>query len=124
MEAFLRNAEQILETAAASKDAGASEYLIAISREGGLSMQIDEGGAWSLAALAAERGAMAVYRVQRKSRTVRVEGWSYGQKCMLSREIRTAESAVPPATVYANPQLWLGAGSPAANDRCPQVWNS
>ncbi len=120
MEAFLRNAEQILETATASKDAGASEYLIAISREGGISMQVDDGGAWSLPALAAERGAMAVYRVQRKSRTVRVEGWSYGQKCLLSREI--AGPAVPVS--YAKPQLWLGVGSPAVNDLCPQVWNS
>jgi hypothetical protein len=119
VEAFLRNAEQILETAAASKDAGASEYLIAISREGTISMQVDDGGAWSLPALAAERGAMAVYRVQRKSRMVRVEGWSYGEKCVLSREISR------PATVsYANPQLWLGVESPAVNDRCPQVWNS
>lgn len=119
MEAFLRNAEQILETAAASKDASASEYLIAISREGAISMQVDDGGAWSLPGLAAERGAMAVYRVQRKSRMVRVEGWSYGQKCELSREV-----AGPAPLFYAKPQLWLGVGSPAVNDLCPQVWNS
>jgi len=120
VEAFLRNAEEILETAAASKDNGASEYLIAISREGGISMQVDDGCTWSLPALAVERGAVAVYRVQRKSRTVRVEGWSYGQKCLLSREI-----AGPTAPVsYANAQLWLGVGSPAANDLSPQVWNS
>jgi hypothetical protein len=91
MDAFLRNAGQILETAAEAQAADGlvsppSEYLIAISREGSIRMMADAAG-WSLLALAAEHGASAVYRVTRRPRSVRVEAWSAGRTCVLTREL-------------------------------------
>jgi hypothetical protein len=90
MDAFLRNAEQILETALEGRSDPAltgalPDYLIAVSRTGALRIIEDTNG-WSLPALAAECGATAVYRVARRARLVRVEGWSVGRTCVLSRE--------------------------------------
>ena len=80
MDALLRHAGQILETAAEAQEAGGplghpSEYLIAVLRVGSIRMIADAGG-WSLPALAAEYGASAVYRVTRRTSSVRVEAWS------------------------------------------------
>jgi len=91
MDAFLRNAGQILETAAEAQAADglvnhSPEYLIAISRAGSIRMLADASG-WSLPALAAEYGASAVYRVNRRPRSVRVEAWSAGRTCTLTREL-------------------------------------
>jgi len=91
MDAFLRNAGQILETAAEAQAADglvnhSSEYLIAISRAGSIRMLADASG-WSLPALAAEYGASAVYRVNRRPRSVRVEAWSAGRTYTLTREL-------------------------------------
>jgi hypothetical protein len=84
MDAFLRDAEQILETAVAS-ESGPAEHLIAILRTGSIRM-LSDGSGWSLPALAAEYGAKAVYRVTRRGRTARVEAWSLGRTCVLTRE--------------------------------------
>jgi hypothetical protein len=90
MDALLRNAGEILETAAEAQAAESPlnhpEYLIAVSRTGSIRM-IADGGEWSLPALAAEYGAAAVYRVSRRLRLVRVEAWSAGRTCVLTREI-------------------------------------
>jgi hypothetical protein len=79
MDALLRHAGQILETAAEAQGAEGpdhpSEYLIAVLRVGSIRMFADSGG-WSLPALAAEYGASAVYRVTRRTSSVRVEAWS------------------------------------------------
>ena len=63
-----------------------SEYLIAVLRAGSIRMIADSDG-WSLPALAAECGASAVYRVTRRPRSVRVEAWSAGRTCVLTREL-------------------------------------
>jgi len=90
MDALLRNAEEILETAAEAQAAegpsGCSEYLIAALRAGSIRMIADAGG-WSRPALAAEYGASAVYRVARRPRSIRVEAWSAGRSCVLMREL-------------------------------------
>ena len=107
MDAFLRNAGQILETAAEAQAAEGplnhpSEYLIAVLRAGSIRMMADAAG-WSLPALAAEHGASAVYRVNRRPRSVRVEAWSAGRTCVLTREVPGPGAGVltPPALLRA-----------------------
>ncbi|MBV8728626.1 MAG: hypothetical protein JO336_02330 [Acidobacteriia bacterium] len=85
MDAFLRDAEQILETAVAAQS-GPAEHLIAVLRSGSLRM-LSEVTGWSLSALAMEYGASAVYRVIRRASQVRVEAWSLGRTCTLTREL-------------------------------------
>jgi hypothetical protein len=123
MDAFLRNAEQILETACGGRESGASEYLIAICRTGAMRMLYESAG-WLLPALAAEYGATAVYRVSRGATKVRVEGWSAGRKCLLDRDLDEVWWSRPnQSPVYATATL-LAAGGASVNDRSPQVWNS
>jgi hypothetical protein len=107
MDAFLRNAGQILETAAEAQAGEGllnppSEYLIAVLRTGSLRMVADAAG-WALPALAAEYGASAVYRVSRRPRLVRVEAWSAGRTCVLARELQRPGAGVgvltPPAVL-------------------------
>jgi hypothetical protein len=104
MDALLRHAGQILETAAEAQGAEGpdhpSEYLIAVLRVGSIRMFADSGG-WSLPALAAEYGASAVYRVTRRTSSVRVETWSAGGTCVLTRELpaQHARRATPPALI-------------------------
>jgi len=118
MDAFLRNAEQILETALEAKECGTPEYLISISPMGTIQM-LSETAGWTLPALAAENGAQAVYRVRRHGGTVRVEGWSLGRKCLVSREL-PGRSWPRSAGYYATLQpVELGGASP--NDLSPQV---
>jgi hypothetical protein len=92
MDAFLRDAERILETAVAAGSCPA-EYLIAILRTGSIRLLSDAQG-WSLPALAAEYGASAVYRVTRRGRTARVEAWSLGRTCVLTREVPVVVDAI------------------------------
>jgi hypothetical protein len=106
MDAFLRNAGQILDTAAEAQAAEGplnhpSEYLIAVLRAGSIRMMADAAG-WSLPALAAEHGASAVYRVSRRPRSVRVEAWSAGRTCVLTRELQgSAPAMLSPAGLIA-----------------------
>ena len=85
MDAFLRDAEQILETAIAA-ESGPAEHLIAVLRAGSIRI-LSEATGWSLPALATEYGASAVYRVTRRGRIARVEAWSLGRSCVLTREL-------------------------------------
>ena len=52
-----------------------------IDRQGGFRMLKPEG--WSLQAAAAEFGAVAVYKVERRGSSVRVEGWNGSERCLL-----------------------------------------
>jgi hypothetical protein len=97
MDTFLRYAEQILETAVAA-GSGPSEHLIAILRTGSIRLLSDAQG-WSLPALAMEYGASAVYRVTRRGRLVRVEAWSLGRTCVLTRELAGVVVAVTPLSL-------------------------
>jgi hypothetical protein len=122
VESFLRDAERILETAAAA-ESNTPEYVICVSRTGSLRILSDMTG-WSLPALALDLGAAALYRVERKKGTVRVEGWSYGRNCVLSRDAGKAwRSYAQPGGIYATCQLLESSGA-SQNDRGPHVRNS
>ena len=82
MKALLRHAEEILEIASAG-NGEAGDMAIVVGHEGGMRMVEPQG--WSLAALCAEFGAPVAYKVERRGRIVRVEGWSGGERCLLQR---------------------------------------
>ena len=82
MSQFLKQAEEILEVATAAGNPMANAAIL-IDRRGGLRML--DGTGWSLAGLAAEYGAAAVYRIERRGRAVRVEGWNGSDRCLLQR---------------------------------------
>jgi hypothetical protein len=119
VDTFIRHAEQILDTALEAGEGGSPEYLISVSYLGSIHI-LSEAAGWSLSALAAEHGAVATYRLKRLGKQVRVEGWSSGRTCVLTRD--WPEPWASPAP-YPTLQL-LAAGSALANDRSPQVWNS
>jgi hypothetical protein len=80
VSAFFRRAEEILQIATnGSSDLG--DTLVVLDRQGGFRML--EATGWSLPALAAEFGAEAVYKVERRGMAVRVEGWDGFQRCLL-----------------------------------------
>jgi len=76
---FLRQAEEILDTAVI----GSEDVAIVIGRQGNVHM-LDPRG-WSLPAMRIEFGASAVYRVERRGNTVRVDGWDGDRSCRLER---------------------------------------
>ena len=87
MGSFLQQAEDILEIAA-SGDSALQDVVIVIDRQAGMRM-LDPAG-WSLPALAAEFGAAAVYKVERRGSAVRVEGWNGAERCLVQRTLSSA----------------------------------
>jgi hypothetical protein len=83
----LQQAEDILEVAA-SGDSNLQDLVIVMDRQGGMSM-LDPCG-WSLQALSAEYGATAVYKVEKRGSTVRVEGWDGFERCLIQRSLSSA----------------------------------
>ena len=116
MDGLLRNAERILETAAAAKDDEAQDCTICITRLGGIHILAEPAG-WSLPALAADLGAAALFRVERRGGAVRVEGWSPAGSCVLRRDLCAPWWSQ--ATRQA-PECW----AVSKNDLSPQVRNS
>jgi hypothetical protein len=90
VRAFLRQAEEILDIAM-SGDSNAADLAILIDRQGGMRM-LDPTG-WSLPAMCAEFGGTAAYTVVRRNRTVRVEGWGGGERCLIQRELAPRHSS-------------------------------
>jgi hypothetical protein len=132
VEDLLRNAERILETAVLAKGDEAQDCTICISRLGEIRILVESAG-WSLAALAAELGAKALFQVQRRGGTVRVEGWSPEGSCVLRRDLSSqwrepVRRGFPDALRYATlPYATLPSpenSTGSENDRLPQVWNS
>jgi len=80
VSSFFRQAEEILRIAT-SESSDLGDTLVVLDRQGGFKMLEPSG--WSLPALAAEFGAEAVYRVERRGLSVRVEGWDGSQRCLL-----------------------------------------
>jgi hypothetical protein len=80
VSAFFRQAEEILRIAT-SEPSDLGDALVVLDRQGGFRML--EPAGWALPALAAEFGAEAVYKVERRGLTVRVEGWDGSQRCLL-----------------------------------------
>ena len=84
MSSFLQQAEDILDVAA-SGESSLQDVAIVMDRQSGMRM-LDPAG-WSLPALAAEFGAMAVYKVERRGAAVRVEGWNGTERCLVQRTL-------------------------------------
>lgn len=105
MDSFLQDAGQILDTAAASAERNSPQYVICVSRTGSIRILSDMSG-WTLPALALELGAAALYRVERKGAKVEVEGWSYGRRCVLSKDAGGAwwSQTRPAQFLHANPE--------------------
>jgi hypothetical protein len=74
-------AAEILDIAANGE--GCVDSAIVVDRQGGL--RIVDAGGWSLGGLSAEYGASAVYRIERTSATVRVEGRDGRQRCVIEQ---------------------------------------
>jgi hypothetical protein len=85
---FLQQAEDILDVAA-SGDSTLQDVVIVMDRQGGMRM-LDPSG-WSLPALSAEYGATAVYKVEKRGSTVRVEGWDGCERCLIQRSLSSAK---------------------------------
>jgi hypothetical protein len=116
VEGLLRNAERILETAVAAKDDGAQDCTICITHLGAIRILAEPAG-WSLPALAADLGAVALFRVERRGGAVRVEGWSPEGSCVLRRDLCAPwwSHATRHAPEYC---------AVSKNDLSPQVRNS
>jgi hypothetical protein len=84
---FLANAERILEAAGAALRSGHSPSEIAILIDGEASIHIVAASDWPLESLKAHHGARLAYRVSQNRGTVRVEGRSGSQSCVLEREL-------------------------------------
>lgn len=105
VRAFLQQADDILDIAVHG-DGSLQDVAILIDRQGGMRM-LDPSG-WSLPALGAEYGAMAVYKVERRGASVRVEGWDGSQRCLVQRNSRPTNLFHLPGTVVAPQAMtWL-----------------
>ena len=104
VRAFLSQAEDILDVAA-SGDTSLQDVVIVMDRQGGMRM-LDPSG-WSLPALGAEYGATAVYKVERRCATVRVEGWDGSQRCLIQRDISPASFHLPGMGPIAHAMMLL-----------------
>jgi hypothetical protein len=100
VEAFLRDAEAILETAVNSASAEATEFAVLIGVNG--SMRMVDAAGWNLHALAVEFGAHRTYRVERRFSSIRLEGVSGGRTVVLEQKRRPAASPAPPPVFTSN----------------------
>jgi hypothetical protein len=123
VEGLLRNAEQILETAVVAKDDDAQDCTICITRAGAIRILAEPAG-WSLPALAADLGAVALFRVERRAGAVRVEGWSSAGSCVLRRDLCapwwSRDYSGRAHATRPDPECW----AVSKNDLSPQVRNS
>jgi hypothetical protein len=106
---FIQQAEDILDVAT-SGDSSMQDVVIVMDRQGGMRM-LDPTG-WSLPALAAEYGAAAVYKVERRSSAVRVEGWNGFERCLVQRNLSSARLGMLPgmgSSSYRPALMLLGA---------------
>jgi hypothetical protein len=78
---FLRQAEEILETATI----GSGEVAIVIGPRGTVRM-LDPSG-WSLPAMRTEFGATSVFKVERRGGRIVVEGWDGERRCRLEKSL-------------------------------------
>ena len=100
MDTFLRDAQDILNTALAG-DATSAEWAVVVDRQGGIRM-LDPAG-WNLSALAAEFGARSAFCVRRLRGSIRVEGWSGVRSCILEQEMLPRHGARHDRQRFARP---------------------
>jgi hypothetical protein len=103
--AFWADAESIFETARQASQSGSPDcdLAIVISPQGGIQMLEADG--WALPSLLAQHGAKTVYRVTRNRGSVRLEGRSGSETCLLRSESpaeiarRLLTGCLPPSVV-------------------------
>jgi len=84
VDSLSANAEHLLQTAAAASGGESQDLTICVTD---FNIRVlDHAQGWSLPALAAETGAKAVYRVERRQSRVLVEAWSRDRTCILRQE--------------------------------------
>jgi hypothetical protein len=89
VEAFLSDAAQILDAAQAAAVARQDcDLAILVGPQG--SIRVVEADGWATDSMRAHYGADRAYRVTRRSGKVRVEGRSFGLKCLLESEAGAA----------------------------------
>jgi hypothetical protein len=91
----------MLETALRATDGQYQDCTVCISRGGDIRVSTEQTG-WSLPALAADTGAAAVYRIERRSGTVRVEAWSPTGSCVLRKDL-FRRSGLPSVVPWVRP---------------------
>jgi hypothetical protein len=99
VSSFLQQAEDILDIAA-SGESSLEDMAIVMDRQSGMRMLNPAG--WSLPALAAEYGATAVYKVERRATAVRVEGWNGSERCLVQRTLQSARLSQLPGMSAGN----------------------
>lgn len=107
MGAFWADAESIFETARQASQSGSPDcdLAIVIGPQGGIQM-LDAAG-WALSSLLVQHGAKTVYRVTRDRGSVRLEGRSGSETCLLRSESpaetarRLLTGCLPPSVVPA-----------------------
>jgi hypothetical protein len=119
----LRNAERILEAAVVAQQDGAQDCTICITHLGAIRILTEPAG-WSLPALAADLGAAALFRVERRGSRVRVEGWSPAGSCVLRRDLGAPWWSRDDAERAHATRLASECRAASKNDLLPQVWNS
>ena len=94
----------MLETAVRATDGQYQDCTVCVSRGGGIRVSTEQSD-WSLPALAADTGAAAVYRIERRSSGVRVEAWSPGGSCVLRKDAfgLAGSGGLPPLVPWARP---------------------
>jgi hypothetical protein len=107
---FLEDAESLFQTASASSPGAAELTDLAIAVGPGGAIRITQASGWDLAAWQAHCGARSAYRVSRNAHSVRVEGRSGSQSCLLRTEppALTAHrllNSIPCARLAAGEQL-------------------
>jgi hypothetical protein len=125
VKALIRQAEDILDVAIAAGDDASAAFAILFQFDGG--MRILEGAGWGLAGLLSEYGARTVYRVERRGRKVRVEGWSRSERCLLERETAQSLKSITssyPLDYYATMLQAVPLAIAGSNECSPRVLNS
>ncbi len=100
MGAFWTDAASLLETAGRASQSGSPDcdWAILIGPDGGI--HVLEAAGWTLSGLLAQHGARTVYRVTRQCGSVRLEGRSGADACLLRSE---SPAAAARCLLYAAP---------------------
>jgi hypothetical protein len=109
---LLRRTEDILDIATAGEGRN-QDLLILVDHRGG--MRILDPAGWSFGGLDAEFGANAVYKVERREGSVRVEGRAGAERCLVQRNL-TAPSLwdLPGVSSVCHPIMLQVLALPAA----------
>ena len=92
MDAFLENAQRILDVARADEGEANGDFALLIRPDGGLHFIM--GSPVSLEGAAACNEARAAYHVSRSSAGVRVEGRTFGKSCVMNSCVLTERHPV------------------------------